>query len=584
MKRQVSLLVGVLALGCTGAVQEAPGGGGAPSSTTPGRNDPPGIAPGSQPGNPPAPGAQGDPVAPPSAQVACSSNGQETVGRRVLRRLTNAELEATIRAAFGLDAGQWTGLTVPPDPGSADGFNNHVDQLTVGAEYVRGVDESGRKVAALVSADPMLGQLLPCSVGGGAACAESFISTFGAKLYRRPLSAGEKARYLTLFEKASAAAQPDFRSFVYWVTATMLQSPNVIYRSELGEPDGAGRFRLTPHEVASALAYTFTGGPPSATLLELAAAGRLSTAEEVEAAARGLMFEGQAVKPAFRDVLLRFSDQWLGLDSLSLLKKDAIAFPDFNSQIQSALAEETRRFISTVLVEERGTLAGLLTAPFTFVDARLSKYYGFGTTTGTDFVRVDRPGSWGVGLLAQGSMLAIESHSLTTSPTKRGIVVRSRLLCGVVPPPPPVVSPLPEPTEGDTTRQRYELLHLSDASCKACHQLMDPIGFGFEHLDASGRYRAKEGTFDIDDSGVVTATSAGDLPFRGPTELAGAIAKLPEVSDCLAAYVAAYTFGVSLGNAACLVRGATTELRQGASVVDFFVRLARSEHFRLRQP
>ena len=56
----------------------------------------------------------------------------------------------------------------------------------------------------------------------------------------------------------------------------MLQSPNVVYRSELGQADGAGRFRLSAHEVASALAYTFTGGPPTPELLELAAANRLA--------------------------------------------------------------------------------------------------------------------------------------------------------------------------------------------------------------------------------------------------------------------------------------------------------------------
>ncbi len=586
MNRLATSLSLALALGCTGAVQD-----GAPGGTNPGGPGANPSAPGNTPGAPPSPGntatpgapPSDDPAAPPSAQVACTS-GSETVGRRVLRRLTNGELEATIRAAFGLGAAQWPGLTVPPDPGSPDGFNNHVDHLTAGAEYVRGLEESGRKVAALVSTD-LLAQVAPCAAAGDAACAEAFLDTVGPRLYRRPLTAVEKARYLALHTRASSAGPPDFKAFVYWATATMLQSPHVIYRSELGQPDGAGRFRLTPHEVASALAYTFTGGPPGAELLELAAANRLATADDVEAAARGLMFERPGVvRPAFRGVLLRFADQWLSLDTLSNIKKDALAFPDFNAQIQDALAGETERFLTTVLLEEKGTLASLLTAPFTFVDSRLARYYGYGAASGSDFVKVERPADWGVGLLAQGSMLAIESHSLSTSPTKRGILVRSRLLCGVVPPPPPVVNPLPEPTEADTTRQRYELLHLADASCKACHQLMDPIGFAFEHLDASGRYRAKEGKFDIDDSGVVTGTSAGDLPFRGPTELAQALARLPETNDCLAAYAATFTFGVSQENAACLVRGATADLRAGASVVDFFLRLSRSDHFRLRQP
>jgi hypothetical protein len=154
----------------------------------------------------------------------------------------------------------------------------------------------------------------------------------------------------------------------------------------------------------------------------------------------------------------------------------------------------------------------------------------------------------------------------------------------VVPPPPPVVGDLPPPTEGETTRQRYETLHASNPACKACHQTIDQIGFAFEHLDAAGRYREKEGRFDIDDSGVVTGTSAGDLHFKGATELATAISKLPEVPDCVGAYAAAYAFGVDKSNATCLVRNAAQKLRTGTSLVDFYISMVRSEHFRFRNP
>jgi hypothetical protein len=154
----------------------------------------------------------------------------------------------------------------------------------------------------------------------------------------------------------------------------------------------------------------------------------------------------------------------------------------------------------------------------------------------------------------------------------------------VVPPPPPVVGDLPPPTEGETTRQRYEQLHAKDPACKGCHMLLDQIGFAFEHLDATGRYRDKEGTFAIDDSAKITGTSAGDLTVKGAAELSTALAKLPEVNTCMASYLAAYAFGVSQKNASCLVSSATNELRGGMSLVDFYIRLARSEHFRSRMP
>src|SRR5205814_1968522 len=115
----------------------------------------------------------------------------------------------------------------------------------------------------------------------------------------------------------------------------------------------------------------------------------------------------------------------------------------FGMPVQTSVAEETRRYIAAVFFDKKGKPADLLTAPFTFVDGTLSRYYGFGNVSGPDFVSVTRPEGWGVGLLAQGSLLAIEAGNLSTSPTKRGHLVRTRLLCQDVPPPPPVVSPLP---------------------------------------------------------------------------------------------------------------------------------------------
>ena len=84
--------------------------------------------------------------------------------------------------------------------------------------------------------------------------------------------------------------------------------------------------------------------------------------------------------------------------------------------MQEALSEETRRFISGVVLDGRGTPADLLTAPYTFINNQLATYYRFAPVAGTDYAQVDRPAGWGVGLLAQGSLLAIEAHSLTTSP------------------------------------------------------------------------------------------------------------------------------------------------------------------------
>lgn len=522
-----------------------------------------------------------DPNQPPTAQVNCASTTTETVGHRALRRLTNGELEATVRAIFEVDTTQWPGVNLPSDSGSHDGFTNNVDSLTVGPDYAKGTLDGAKKIASLITADAALAKLAPCAATGDAACADTFVTNLGAKLYRRPLTAGEKQRYTGLFDKIKGNSE-DFKSFAYWATTAMLQSPYVIYRSEIGEADGA-RFKLSPYEIATQLAYTFTGGPPSAELTQLAASNQLGTADQIEAAARSLVFDGQSVRSAFKDVVMRFSDQWLGLGALANLKKDDALYPQFSTAVQDAMGEETRKFISAVMFEDKGNVASLLTAPFTFVDGSLAQYYGYGMAAGADFVRVTRPANAGLGLLAQGSVMAVQANSLATSPTRRGHMVRVKLLCGHVPPPPAVVGEIPAPTATKTTRERYEVLHAANASCNGCHQLMDPIGFAFEHLDSAGRYREQENTYPIDDSGKITGTSLGDVAVLGPAELSTALSKLPEVTDCVSSYLGAYALGVNHDSAACLVTNAATELRGGSSMLDFYVRIARSEHFRSRQ-
>jgi hypothetical protein len=65
-----------------------------------------------------------------------------------------------------------------------------------------------------------------------------------------------------------------------------------------------------------------------------------------------------------------------------------------------------------------------------------------------------------------------------------------------------------------TLRQRLEA-HRLKPECAACHDRMDPLGFGLENFDPIGRWREQDGQFPID--------AAGKLPsgeqFSGPAEL-----------------------------------------------------------------
>jgi len=109
-------------------------------------------------------------------------------------------------------------------------------------------------------------------------------------------------------------------------------------------------------------------------------------------------------------------------------------------------------FVSSVIFDYRGKVGDLYIAPFTFVDSTHGQVLRLWHRAGERGFRARRSAAnWGLGLLGQGSLLAVKAGSLATSPTKRGHLVRSSLLCYPVPAPPAVVPDLPEPTAAETT-------------------------------------------------------------------------------------------------------------------------------------
>ncbi len=73
-----------------------------------------------------------------------------------------------------------------------------------------------------------------------------------------------------------------------------------------------------------------------------------------------------------------------------------------------------------------------------------------------------------------------------------------------------------------------------DAVCSGCHQLLDPIGFGFENYDSIGQYRTQDGGKPVDASGNVVSTRDMNGPFNGVAELAAKLAVSSEVKECVA--------------------------------------------------
>jgi len=466
------------------------------------------------------------------AAAACDRGG---AGVRRVRRLSHQEYNRSLAALLGEPTE--LGLKFAPDT-VVHGYTNNADALLVSGLLADQYREAAESVAAELVAE------LPARLGcdpvalGEPECAADFIARFGRQAFRRPLTASERARYQTLWQEAAKAE--DFAGGIRWTIAAMLQSPGFLYRSELGEHVGGGVYALTPHELATELSYLILGGPPDAELAAAADDGSLADPEVLQAQAARLL-----ASPDSDRTLHRFIDEWLHLDLLRTVPRDQLLYPELTPEIRAAMLGETHRFVTSVY-HEGGTLADLLTASHSFMTDALAQYYsvpaGAGEADAAGYKRVEAVGS-AAGLLVHGSLLTTHALPTSSSPIHRGKLVRERLLCQNMPPPPPSLNISPPPVDPNlSTRDRYAA-HSADPVCAGCHSRIDPIGNGFEHYDGVGRFRAKDGVHPVDASGEILLTAQTNGSYDGLDELAQLLAGSPEVEACYALQWARFAVG-----------------------------------------
>jgi len=499
---------------------------------------------------------------PPSSQ----SCAQAVSGAPVLRLLTNRELQNTLDDIFPEVKGQWTS-SLPANGLSSYGFDNDA-QATVGAQLVSGLLDTAQALATALVGTP-LAKVLPCSANtANHACAETFLNKYGRRLFRRSLKSSEHDQYLAFFDQA--LAKSDFKTALKWMTIGLIQSPNAIYRSEVGAVQGTVR-KLAQVELATELAYAYSGTTPTDDLLTKAENGSMDSPAKVAAA--------MVATTAGKEALQRFFAAYFDYSNVTSIQKANV--PNFTT-LSADMVQETRHFIDDVVFQKKGGLKELLTSSNTNPSKALATFYSF-PAPASDFDSVARPSGRGIGLLAQGAFLSVHAASDGSSPTRRGLFPFLRLLCMNKPSPPPGVPPIPAPTPGkQTTRQRYELSHASGEPCASCHKLFDPLGFGFEHFNEAGQYRETESGLTIDASGTYTPAIAGAqaFSFSGQEDLAKDLAQLPQGHQCVANYLATYAFGTSQ---ACLGPSSVPDLQTGKiGLLDAFVNLANEPHFQTR--
>ena len=211
------------------------------------------------------------------------------------------------------------------------------------------------------------------------------------------------------------------------------------------------------------------------------------------------------------------------------------------------MRQQAVMLVEHVIREDRSVLE-LLDADYTFVTGKLAKFYrmsGVDDLPQDEFRRVDlQDDKSRGGLLGLGGVLALTSHisEQQTSPVLRGAWVLDTLLGTRIPAPPedvPALDKKKRKKEKLTLRATLEM-HREDKACAACHNLMDPIGFGLENFDFLGRWREEDNGQPLDTTGRMPSGES----FSGPNELKHV---LLERRDAFARQLVRKLLGYALG-------------------------------------
>jgi hypothetical protein len=330
----------------------------------------------------------------------------------------------------------------------------------------------------------------PCAEGEDARlCAGRVIDNFGWFAFRGPVPPESRAQLLGMFDKLYAEVGYD--TALRAVFEAILQSPLVLYRVENPVPQEDGTVVVDDFAIASRLSYFLWDSMPDDALLDLAKGGKLQD-PGVRVAQVSRMLDDPRAPITF---VKRVRD-WLELD-LESLTKDPTIFPAYNVFSPMAMDAQVEFFVNMAGWGRTGSFHRLLTDP-----AGLAS-------------EPDRRG-----ILMLPGVLASLATPTESSPVLRGKLIRERLFCETIASPPPGLDiSIPAAGPSTTTRQRFEK-HGLEEPCAACHTQLDPLGFAFEHYDATGAWRDEENSLPIDATGVAVHRASGaTFEFDGARDL-----------------------------------------------------------------
>lgn len=375
--------------------------------------------------------------------------------------------------------------------------------------------------------------VLICDPDTGPACIDQILSSLVYRAFRRPVSDAEIDQYRQIYDEAAALDFSPRQSLQFAISAVLV-SPHFLFRQE-ADPEPGSYALLSDYEIASRLSYFLWNSMPDDELLALAERGGLNDETAIRDQVERMLDDPKAAALAEN-----FTGQWLETRSLAAVSRDRERYPEWNAELARSMAKETELFFASVIADD-GPITDFIDGPYSFLDGRLAEHYGIEGIEGEEFQRVALATPERSGVFTQASVLTVTSYPNRTSVVLRGKYLLDNVLAAPPPGPPADVPGLDEAAVGteQTLREQMEG-HRTNPVCASCHVRMDPLGFGMENYDATGKWRTEDGSFPVD--------ASGELPngrsFSGPAELKAILREnLPDFAGGLGEKLMTYSLG-----------------------------------------
>jgi Protein of unknown function (DUF1592)/Protein of unknown function (DUF1588)/Protein of unknown function (DUF1595)/Protein of unknown function (DUF1585) len=422
-----------------------------------------------------------------------------------------------------------------------------------------------------------LGQLVPCSplptdAAAQRACAQKFIDAFGQKAFRRPMQAEDSMPLLQVYD---TGALTSFSKGIELVIAATLQSADFLYRTELGAPgQTGGEVALAPYEVASVLSFVFLGGAPDAELYASAQAGTLASDQGVADQVARLL-----AVPAVKERVTGLVTNIVGADQALTSQRDAKVFPELDTPLRQAMADEVHEFVQSNVFGQR-PLADLFTSRQAMVNDKLASLYGVSHAGAPSAVQL--PADQRTGILTRGAtLLSLPTGSRSVH---RGLFIANNYLCRVLlSPPANLQAEITQTLALGLNERQVSELRASKPTCSACHSNFDSLGLAFEHYDFIGKYLTERDGAPVDAHGTLNNSDV-DGPFKDVVELSDLLAKSKDVAVCMPQRLAAQALGRKLGESEiCSIRQLVDPWTAGDKQLGALVPLMAKSHFFLHR-